>query len=92
MCFSTLPSNGAEIWIKRGSNGYTETGMHGTREEIRAKVDEFNSMRGITRAQEEAMVGGSMFGWDAPAAKPWTYNQDGTPRLPNQPKKNNPER
>ena len=33
-----------------------------------------------------------MMGWNTPAAKPWNYEIDGTPRNPSQPKKNEPER
>jgi len=92
MCFSTLPSSGAQIWIKRGSSGYVDFIGGGTREEIRADVDKFNAKRGITKAQEAAMVSGALHGWDTPAAKPWNYDTDGTPRpLPHK-KKNDPER
>jgi len=92
MCFSTLPSSGEQIWIRRGRSGYVDLAGGGTREEVRASVDEFNARRGITKAQEAAMVGGSMFGWNTPAAKPWNYNMDGTTRPLPQKKKNEPER
>jgi hypothetical protein len=36
------------------------------------------------------MLAGALLGWDTPAAKPWKYEPDGTPRQP--PKKEVPER
>ena len=50
-----------------------------------------NALLGVTRAQEEAMLAGSMFGFDKPAAKPWNYDMKGKPRLPQRNKKD-PER
>jgi hypothetical protein len=46
----------------------------------------------VTRAQEEAMLCGSLFGWDTPAAKPWNYDMDGNPRQLSPRKKDEPER
>ncbi|HCC34795.1 MAG TPA: hypothetical protein DEQ02_03855, partial [Ruminococcaceae bacterium] len=60
--------------------------------QVRFKVDDENGMRHITRGQEEAMLAGSLFGWNTPAAKPWNYDQNGRPRPINQPKKNEHER
>lgn len=93
-CFSVLPSTGELIGIKRGVNGYLDvTVIKGTdRQESRRKADKNNKRLGVTRAQEEAMLAGSLFGWNTPAAKPWNYKADGTPRNPNQPKKKEPER
>ncbi len=93
-CFSILPSTGELIGIKRGANGYLDvTVVKGTdRQDSRRRADKNNKRLGVTRAQEEAMLAGSLFGWDTPAAKPWNYEQNGNPRLPNQPKKNDMER
>ena len=92
-CFSVLPSTGEMIRISRNEPGYYPCYTQGMSPgAVRFRVNDENELRQITRAQEEAMLGGSLYGWDTPAAKPWNYNQDGTPRPLNQPKKNDPER
>jgi len=92
-CFSMLPSSGEMIRIVRGESGCHPCNSAGlSPETVRFKVNDENQLRHITRAQEEAMLAGSLFGWDTPAAKPWHYDQNGKPRLQNQPKKNEPER
>jgi hypothetical protein len=90
-CYSMKPHQGTRILIQRGEGGYTpieDKVMLYT--ELREKIDGQNAELGVTRAQEEAMLAGSMFGWDTPGAKPWKYNQDGTLRPP--PKKDVPGR
>ena len=91
-CFSVLPSTGKLIRIERGEKGYFLCNTNGQTPQIaRWKANDENVLRGITRAQEEAMLAGSMFGWDSPAAKPWHYDKDGVPRTP-QPKNRGSER
>jgi hypothetical protein len=92
LCYSTLPSSGALIQIVRGENGYFEcANAHIGKEANRMFADTSDRLNGVTRAQEEAMLAGSMFGWDVPGAKPWKYDQDGNLRT-HQPKKTEPER
>ena len=91
-CYSVLPSSGALIMLIRGESGYIECkDSQIGREANRLFADTANKLNGVTRAQEEAMQAGSLFGWAVPAAKPWNYDRDGNPR-PLPPKRNEPER
>ena len=91
-CFSVLPSTGELIFIVVGEKGYYPSGKSTPDKGINRQIAlASNSLLGVTRAQEEAMLAGSLFGWNTPAAKPWHYNMDGTPR-PMLQKKNEPER
>jgi len=79
-CVSTLESTGEIISITRGENGYTPTGQY-PQDGVSPKeaAAALNEAAGITRAQEAAMVAGSMFGWDTPAADPKNYDAKGVP-------------
>jgi hypothetical protein len=93
-CYSVLPSSGELVILDIGESGYTiSSGSQPERNVNRTKADYKNWSLGVTRAQEEAMLAGSLFGWDTPAAKPWNYEQDGSPRQQAQPpKRDNKER
>ena len=82
MCLSTLPSDGTLICIKQGENGYfTSDWNTGSPERNRRIADYHNQKRGISQAQEQAMLNGSMFGWDCPAVDPRNYSEQGTPQM-----------
>ena len=77
LCWSVLPSTGALICIKKGESGYYPSNWDtGDREQNQRIADYCNQKRGITPEQVEAMVTGSMHGWDVPGADPAWYRQD----------------
>ena len=81
-CFSTLKSTGEVIVITKGEKGYTPTGVFPQDASPREGVTATNAANGVTKAQEAAMVAGSMFGWETPAADPKNYDDQGIPIRP----------
>ncbi len=57
------------ILLHRGHAGYTELSKD-------FDVDKFNSQRRISSWQVEAMLAGSMFGWEVPGADPFNVPDD----------------
>ena len=77
-CYSILSENNEIIVLKRNEKGYYKTDIApASKEDARALVNEYNANLGVTRAQEEAMKGGSMFGWCTPASYPSSYDENG---------------
>ena len=79
-CFSALETTGEIITVTKGEKGYTPTGQYpqnGVSPKEAAAA--LNDAAGVTKAQETAMVAGSMFGWDTPAADPKNYDAKGVP-------------
>lgn len=77
-CYSVAESTGNLIIITKGEMGYTDVNdSRNTPEQNRKLADGHNAEMGVTKAQENAMVAGSMFGWNVKAADPKNYNEDG---------------
>lgn len=82
-CYSVLSGSDEIIIIKRGEKGYFKTDIPVTdKDEAWSIVNEYNAKLGVSRAQEEAMKAGSMFGFQVPAADPRNYDADGKPVMP----------
>lgn len=78
-CLTTIPNTGKIVSIEKGKMGYI-TGnsiSFPTKEAAREYVEHMNRSNGITKAQEQAMLAGSLFGWAYPAADPVNYDADG---------------
>jgi hypothetical protein len=74
MCYSTNPLDEDElIIIKRGEEGYYP--VNKLSDAYLCNKDKNNELIGVTKAQELAMVSGSMFGWDSPGANPEVYEK-----------------
>lgn len=68
MCYSTLPSSGEVIKVFRGDRSYIPLKMPIDSATARKYADDMNRRLGVSKAQEAAMLAGSMFGWSVPAA------------------------
>lgn len=85
-CYAVLPGSDEIIIVKKGEKGYYRTDKYGhDRADAISIVNESNTGGGVTRAQAAAMLAGSMFGWDTPAADPQNYDGQGQPIKPRRP-------
>ena len=88
-CMSTLPSDGTLIVIKHKERRYKVSDISAQdSDENKYLAKYINELMEVTPAQEAAMVAGSMFGWNVPAANPKNYDDDGKAIKP----KNKPDR
>ena len=82
-CYAVLPSSGQLIEVRRGEMGYYPCAYStGDRAYNQVLANYFNAHEGITKAQAAAMLAGSMFGWNVPAADPFRYDLNGEPVRP----------
>lgn len=79
VCYSILPSTGDVIIIKHGESGYYRC-EYSTEDKAfnREFANDRNANLGVSKAQVAAMLAGSMYGWDVPAADPKSYDENGT--------------
>ena len=69
LCFTTLPSTGELICIKRGELGYYPSSWITDDKQRNEELANYNNERlGVTVEQRKAMEAGSMGGWDCPGA------------------------
>ena len=83
-CFSVLPSSNELIIITRGNKGYAPANARADGKTGREAADTANRAMDVSKAQEAAMVAGSMFGFEVPGADPKNYDENGTPIRPKQ--------
>ena len=77
LCFTTLPSTGELICIKRGELGYYPSSWNTDDKQRNEELADYNNERlGVTVEQRKAMEAGSMCGGDFPGADPANY-EDG---------------
>ena len=81
-CFGYLQATGEIVVLQKGQKGFAPTGKYAENETPQECVDSLNAAMDVTRAQSAAMMAGSMFGWDAPAADPANYDDQGIPIRP----------
>lgn len=82
-CYMFIETTNEIGIVKKGEMGYYRTDLStADRDWNRKLVAEANQRGGVTKAQEEAMKCGSMYGWDCPAADPQNYDDNGIPTKP----------
>lgn len=82
-CFTSVgKEEGAVLMVTRLSQGYIKmSGFWSPVEVLRAMVDKMNESIGVTRAQEEAMKAGCLYGWDKFASDPAMYDEEGKSKM-----------
>ena len=82
-CYVYLATENALGIVQKGEHGYFATDLiPESREEGKAFANSYNQNLGVTKRQAAAMVAGSMFGWETPAADPNSYDENGSPIRP----------
>lgn len=77
LCWSVRPGDEKLIYVLRGEDGYHVLEDGSERPGInRHMADYHNRCRGISRAQEQAMLAGCQSGWDSPGADPRLYKPE----------------
>lgn len=80
ICYSVSDS-GELIQLHRNQSGYYPSALSSLDEtKNRILANQLNADLCVTKAQEQAMLAGSMFGFDVPGADPDRYTDSGMPR------------
>ena len=76
-CFSITSTADEIVIITKGEMFQRPAGIHAEGVTAREGATAANEAMGVTRAQEAAMLFGSIYGWDKPGADPKHYNEQG---------------
>jgi len=76
-CYSVAPDGDKIIIVTKGGTGFEAAGVKAEGMTCCEGAGKLNELMGISKAQEAAMLAGSMFGWDTPAADPKNYDERG---------------
>lgn len=76
-CFGYLQASGEIVVLQKGQKGYAPTDKYAENESPQECVDALNRAMDVSKAQAAAMMAGSMFGWETPAADPANYDEQG---------------
>ena len=76
-CFSVSEYTNGLIEVTKGIHGHTIAEKDLGALTPREAADRLNRELGVTKAQEQTLVAGSLFGWTIPAADPQNYDAEG---------------
>ena len=77
-CYGVTPYSGERMRIRYGDNGFESFPQYGQNSVGNKQyAAEQNKMLKVTKAQQAAMEGGVIYGWDTPAADPCNYDESG---------------
>lgn len=93
-CYTVIKSTGEFAMLHKGRKGYSPIDLRlAENPNIRDLVylaDMLNRQFGVSKAQEAAMVAGSMYGWDSPLVDQNKYDENGIPKKPKSKTKSDP--
>ena len=90
-CYTVIKSTGEFAMLHKGRKGYSPIDLSlAENPNIRDLADVLNRQFGVSKAQEAAMVAGSMYGWDSPLVDPNKYDENGIPKKPKSRQKQTP--
>ena len=78
--FYSVPGMNMIMMVQYGEGGYWPIEQLPEGMGAEEYADALNQMIGVSKAQQTAMLYGSMFGWSSPAARPERYDENGKPK------------